>query len=459
MSSLRFGLLLLLLGTAPAIAQVAPDSRPDESPPRSPVPAPAPPPLSNLGKRLQDDGVVLRATVFDDFGAVTAGGEQRGRTNVISETFGADLDMSRLFGIPGGRLHATFNQENGPSISANLINTGIVLQSRYKPYTNMRLAILTYEQVLANGKVDIEGGRTTPLMYFNVSALYCQFQSNALCATPLAAPLYDGSLSPYPYSTWGGRVKVRTSEHTAVQVGAFEVNPSLIPSNGFVWSTARSTGTMFPVEFAYGTELRERQYPDHFRLGAFHDTSNIKDPFFDTLGSHGGTPRVRPQRNGYYVMGDQVIYRPDASSAANVVIFGGYSQVTDQISKYRSQATLGLVATGLVPGRPVDTIGMSAAQFTLGDSERALLNFERASVGGTAGPIHPKETLYEVNYGFQLTRGIRLLPALQYLVHPDSTVRPAVREQPRNAFVVGLRMTIDLHDLAHLPMQLAGATP
>ncbi|HEY0199771.1 MAG TPA: carbohydrate porin [Rhodanobacter sp.] len=453
-----FGVSLLLVPIAAVLAQeVLPDKAPASPPKISPGKRPAVAPLSNFGQTLQEKGIVLRATVFDDFASVRNGGTRRGSTNVISETFGADLDLDRLWGLHGGSFHLTFNHENGASASADLINTGIVLQSRFKPYSNLRLAIMTYEQQLADGKVDIEAGRTTPLMYFNTSPLYCQFQSNALCATPLAAPLYDGSLSPYPYSTWGGRVRVATSDHTAVQVGAFEVNASLIPSNGFDWSTKQSTGLLVPVEFSYGTELKQTSYPLHVRVGAFHDSSNIKDPFYDTSGGHGGPPRTRPERNGYYVMGDKTVFRPDPGSTRNITVLGGFSAVTDQISKYHSQATLGVVAIGMVPGRPMDTVGLSASQFLLGDSEQAFLNFERAQVGH-AGRVASRETLFELNYGFQLTRGIRLLPAVQYLVHPDTSVRPAVTEQPRNALVVGLRLTIDLHDLAHWPTQLDGVS-
>lgn len=425
-----------------------------EDPAAQPPPkaaADARPALSAFGESLRDAGVVLRATVFDDFAAVVHGGEKRGHTNVVSESFGADFDLERLLGWRGARFHVTFNQENGPSASADLVNTGIVLQSRFKPYDNLRLAIMTYEQEFADGRVNVEAGRTTPLMYFNVSAIYCQFQSNALCATPLAAPLYNGSLSPYPYSTWGGRVRVKTSAHTYVQAGAFEVDPSLIPSNGFVWSTGRATGVVYPVEFGYGSELKTTRYARHLRLGGFHDSSDFNDPFVRT---EAGLPKTHDQRNGWYAMGDQVVYRPDPASTRNVVLFGGYTQVTDQASKYHGQAVLGAVATGLVPGRPLDTIGVSVNRFRLGDSEVAMLDARRVQAGG-APSVHAEETLFELNYGVQLARGVRLLPALQYLIHPDTSVRPSVRAQPGNAFLVGFRLTIDLHDALGWPTQLA----
>ncbi len=443
-----WGLAFVLLACTPAFAQ---DARAAKAQTPQPIALPSQPPLSPFGKVLARDGIVLRASAFDDFASVASGGQRLGSTNVVSETFGADFDLARLVGVHGGRLHVTFNQENGPSIS-NLVNTGIVLQSRFKPYSNLRFAIMTYEQQLAGNRVNVELGRTTPLMYFNSSPIYCQFQSNALCATPLTAPLYDGTLSPYPYSTWGGRVRLRTGTHTAVQVGAFEVNPSLIPTNGFDWSTANATGTLFPVEFSYGTELSERAYPQHIRIGLFHDTSMAREPYVPP----GTMRRQLYGRTGFYAMADHVVWRPDKRRNANLTVFGGYTQLTDEFSKYRLQSNLGLLATGLLRGRPADTMGLSLTQFELGSSETALLEATRLKVGDTA-PVHPNETLLELNYGLQLTRGVRLLPALQYIINPDTTPNPAVLHPPNHALVVGARLTFDIHDALGLPTHLSGS--
>ncbi len=60
----------------------------------------------------------------------------------------------------------------------------------------------------------------------------------------------------------------------------------------------------------------------------------------------------------------------------------------------------------------------------------------------------------EANYGFQLVPGVTATPNAEYIVNPDITQRPDARFAPRNALVLGIRLTLNLGDMLGLPAAL-----
>ncbi len=96
-----------------------------------------------------------------------------------------------------------------------------------------------------------------PLTYFNQSNIYCTFQSNSVCFNPAVVPIQDRALGFFPYNTWGGRIKVAPTKSFYAQVGIFEANTSLIPTNGFDWSTKGSTGHQTAVEIGLQSAIRK----------------------------------------------------------------------------------------------------------------------------------------------------------------------------------------------------------
>ncbi len=85
-----------------------------------------------------------------------------------------------------------------------------------------RLTEASYEQPLAGKKLNLEFGRVITENDFGASPtywggnLYCSYQSNAICGTPIAVPLNSGTDS-YPQSVWGARLKVSPSPNLYVE--------------------------------------------------------------------------------------------------------------------------------------------------------------------------------------------------------------------------------------------------
>ncbi len=76
-----------------------------------------------------------------------------------------------------------------------------------------RLVYFTFEQSLAQGRVNIMVGRMLAGTDFAASDLYCGFQNLGLCPNPeslfLNSRTSGGGYQIFPYSSWGGRIRVR----------------------------------------------------------------------------------------------------------------------------------------------------------------------------------------------------------------------------------------------------------
>ncbi len=403
--------------------------------------------ITAIGRRLVDAGTTPRLGLYDEFAGNPSGGVRRGTRDSGSVMYGVDLDMDRLAGVPGGQFHAIINQTFGRSLNNDITKNAISFQAKYKPYRNDRLATITYEQSLFGGVVDITGGREPALSVFNTSPLFLQFQSNAEWPNPSVVPIQDKTLSFYPYDTWGGHIRINTSDSTYVLTGAYEANTALQPSDGYNWATATATGAEVPVELGYHSSFADKAMPTNARVGFWYNTSDYTDPYYNTKGASkvqaGGTALTRNGQSGFYLSGDQVIYRPDPRATRNLAIFGGMQAADDDAEVVRRQFHLGLVYTGPWESRPTDTIGIVGNLLQLGKEKKDFLQDSRRKAGGTDG-VSSNEYIFEANYGVQLTSAINIRPNIQYVVNPDTILSPNTKFQPKNIFVVGCRLSMEI---------------
>ena len=431
-----------LAGAAEPLAQIPPAA----STPKGP--------LKHVGEVLADKGIYLRAILVDEFAGNVAGGQGKGARNSFATAFGGDLDLDRIMGLKGGVLRITFNKSVGESLAARDTLNAISYQTRFKTFQNLRLAVLTYDQDLWNGKVNVVAGRVSALSYFNASPIYCNFQSNSVCFNPAVVPIGDRGLSFFPYGTWGGRVKIAPSKKFYVQAGVFEDNTALQSSGGFNFSTRKATGVEVPVEIGLQSASPTKPFAYHLRIGGFLNTSPYKDPYLNTAGRplipNGGAPLFHHGLRSWYAMGDVVLYRPQPGSKRNLTLFGGTMATVENYAPWKSQTLIGIVYTGPFASRPADTFGLVASFFRLGDQQVRFLDAARQRAGGT-DPAYRGETIIEANYGIQLYRGVRFNPNVQFVLNPDNNLRPASRQRSRDIVAFGARLSIELGDFLGLP--------
>lgn len=404
---------------------------------------------------LAEKGVFLRANLINQYARNTRGGVDQDDSNVGQFNIGADFDLDKLFGASGGSFHFTVYRDYGHGLNHDVTGTFAKQQYIYKnEYPAWHLGLFAYQQKLLDDRLDVLIGRLGTTSYYAKLATNCQFQSGTHCGVPRLINSEAG-YSLLPSATWAMNLRYRTSAHTYVETGIYEVNPTTSASNGLDFSIADATGVTVPVEWGW-VRTDAGSYPNTFELkvGGYVSTAPRPDPFYNTQGRsrglYGGSARqVDNNRKGVYVMGDRVVWRPDPESSRNLNLFAGISQQLEVEEIMRQQIYGGFVLTGPTASRPQDTIGFSASFFDLTDKEAAYLRDARIRAGGH-GSNDPHQFAFELNYGWHPRRGVIVMPNVQYIVHPDNSGLPDTPVLPRNLFAFGLNVQLNFGSMLGL---------
>jgi porin len=348
---------------------------------------------------LEDLGINLRGSEIDQWARNPSGGVAEGDTNVGQLQFGADLDLKRLLGIDGGSFHFVIYRDYGQALNQNFTGTFTKQQYIYKnAFPQLHLGLFAYEQKLLDNRLDIQLGRLGSTTYYGHLVTNCQFMSGTTCGEPRMLVAETG-LSLLPSATWGTNIKFRTTAHTYIESGIFEVNPTTAPSNGLHFSVNQATGYTVPTEFAWvNADPNTTPYPFELKAGAY-------------------------------------------------VIFGGIVQQLEVAEIMRQQIYTGFVWTAPSAYRPKDSLGLSISEFELTPGERYFLRDARIKAGGT-GTNAAHQIAYDLTYSVRLWRGVELMPSLQYIQHPDNSTITKTTSVPGNLFVYGIGLRMDLGYMA-----------
>ncbi len=381
---------------------------------------------------LKDAGITVHGFYWDEFAANPIGGKQQGHSNAQQFGLLADFDMGKIAGLTGGTIHLALSDRWGASDSAKYVGNALEDQSNYGAGQNMRLAQLSYEQLLDEGKLDIQFGFMADFGYsFGFTFLLCDFQNVGFCAHPFI--LYrDSGATAYPTAQWGAMVKYNLSSHWYVETGAFEVNPNRLDrSYGFNLGWHGTTGKLFPVELGLTTALGPEALPGHYKLGAYYDSSTVSD-VADLDITHNG-------RYGVYFLADQMIFHLAPGTSRGLIAFLQATRSDYRTSPLPYSINGGVIVQGPFASRPSDYVTLGAVYEPL---NRRLFNVqtEKLESEGVIDPdLQQGETDIEVGYGLSLTPWLMLNPNLQYMIHPGAFSYAPDR---KNALVVGLQTKI-----------------
>jgi porin len=410
---------------------------------------PLPKPLADFASYLQDRGINFRGSEIDQWAANPSGGVREGHTNVGQFQAGLDLDLHKLIGLPDTLFHFVVYRDYGYAL--NVQDTGTFTKEQYiykNAYPQWHLGLFALEERLFDNRLDIFIGRLGSTNYYGHLVTNCQFVSGTLCGEPRMLVSQTG-LSLLPSATWGSNVKFRPTPHTYIEMGAFEVNPTVQPSNGLHWSTKDATGFTLPIEWAWvNSNPTTTRYPFELKFGAFESTAPLTDPYYNTKyqskALHGGTALVdSSDRYGVYAMGDKVVWRPDANATRSLNVFGYVAQMLETNEIMQQQIDTGFVLTAPFNGRPLDTFAFSVSEFQLTKGEQLFLQDSRIKLKG-GGSQAEHQIDWELTYSMHLVRGVEFMSSVQYMMHPDNSQIPATTSTPKNIFAYALGIRIDL---------------
>ena len=192
---------------------------------------------------LEARGVTFRAGYLSESAANPVGGLRQGATYTQQVDAGVDLDLGKLIGLPGGKIHALFTERAGQSLAAQSIGSIISVQEVFGSGQNVRLAELSYEQALFEQRLNAKLGWIHASDDFASSPLYCYFQNNGFCGQ--VAIVINSGFTIFPSGSWGSVVKARVRDDLYLQAGVYEA---------FARKLAERAAALRPVDPAIGLE-------------------------------------------------------------------------------------------------------------------------------------------------------------------------------------------------------------
>ena len=405
-----------------------------------------------FGMSLLDDGIDLHGVAFDRFLANPTAGIVPGNTynlGVLSPA--ADFDLQRMLGIHGAAVHVDVTffglRSNIPTIATETGGFLTGVQTTPAPSTTpFALSIFTYEQRLLDDKLSIEFGRTNPFRYFALP--------NSLDpATYFSSVLeVNGDLASPRFPAWGSVVAYRFAPLWAVQGGAFGDNFYRDEYNPQDLGEVRASGVQTFGSLEYRSEFTNAAYPANAELGlewnTRHGPSNVEGApvYYNRLNAatdyHGG--------GVIFMQGEKVIWRGARGRQGpppNIALYGQLDAAVDKPVPFDFDTLAGVNFTGLIPGRPLDALGVQVHYQRLSAYEA---NFETRlrNIFAGPGPSQPRD-----GYAFELIANIHVLPWLQFrpfaeaFIDPDSYYDPAQSRRAQNGFEFGFLSVIPIGQL------------
>src|SRR5581483_2213045 len=322
------------------------------------APAPSPSPSSRP--------IVLGGHYVGEFAGNSSGGLSQGTAYASELMFSGTFHLAQLAGKGFGDLRIILTAREGSSLSANDVGNIFTVQEIYGDGLTPRLTEFSYDQPFGGGKSDLYFGRintehdfAASSTYWGSVSLYCSYQNNGICGTPIAAPIDSGYVA-YPSSAWGGRLKVHPAPWFYVEAGAYEVNPEIgLRGNGFKLSTTGDTGTFLPLEAGFTQLDASGDVLGTLKAGGYDDTSlapTAQSQLAHFLPANSPALPFVPNdtyrgRFGFWLLFDKLIAGSAQRGGRGIAFFGGLEYGDPQTSELSFFADGGIVAHGTFTGR------------------------------------------------------------------------------------------------------------
>lgn len=202
----------------------------------------------------------------------------------------------------------------------------------------------------------------------------------------------------------------------------------------------------------YRTTADEERYPRAFAAGGFYNTGRYADPLLNgddrNRSQFGGPSRMDNGASQFYVQGQQLIHRPNASDRG-LTVFGGVNWATSGQPNVQRTVFGGAYYKGLFPARPNDTAGITVSLIGVNSRITERINSTLAKSGG--GQASRSEIGYEVNYGVAVAPGFTFKPFLQFISHPDQASSAMPSGNNTHALFVDALFEVDAAHLFGMP--------
>lgn len=327
-------------------------------------------------------------------------------------------DFGELLKIPGLSAYVGTSWGTGSNLSASL-DSAIPTTGLYTP--SFYLGEMYLQQKLLKKKITILAGRLSAANTFAALPVFTNYVNYGINPNPYSLGANDITFFSPPAGTeWGAQATYEVTPTIQVQAGAFNTNVN--SANGedhgadfTLQEGNKGVVAIGEIDYLYNQRANSTGMPGQITVGFLHSNNSFPSLVSPLVHSEG--------YSGAYVMGQQMIFRPDGPRTyRGATVWGEWAlNSKDLISPIPEFWGAGLSYQGLIPTRKNDVIsaGLVGAQ----SSKYAL-------------PTNTEELL-EWNYQWTHSRYLTVTPHAQYLWKGES-------HDGRNATILGIQIALTL---------------
>jgi porin len=381
---------------------------------------------------LYKNGIdITLAQFIEGYANIDGGKEQVSAYNGVS-VISFDFYTGGLKLWQGGQVHLTTSWlEGGASVGRDFVGALNSVYFSDPPTSNYRLFELWYGQKFLDNKLEVRLGK----IYGFVKNAASQ-PSSVFTNGSFHYPTYLGSTPSY------GLANVYASAPFGVQILYEPTKQFFIYSNfadgfddpsggydnryGIKLGLSEKEGMEGIVEVGYKLNQQKGStgLPGVYRGGVQFHTGEFYDNRLNTNGASlafGGTPKTQGGNYGFYLMGEQMLWRESANPKDRTQGLTGFLKATftppENINTVSMNLAGGLVYEGLIPGRDRDLFGIGVTYSQISDGLRQL-DRDRQQLGQTS-VVRDGETVIEVLYAAEIAPWWVLVGSLQKILHPS----------------------------------------
>jgi porin len=390
--------------------------------------------------QLSARGITPMLVYDGDAFANLGGGVQRGTTYAGNFHLQLSIDGGRLFNWPG--VTAFFNGlvVHGGQPSAFSGDAQGVSNIAAPPDTKLEEAWLQYNSFA--GRFSVLAGRYDLNSEFYRLSSAALFLNSSFGIGPEFAQSGLSGPSVFPNTAIGIRIAFKPAPDVVLRTAILDDAPYDRP-DGSRGAFRGGDGLLMVAEAAFLSRPSPDQQPSNrrFRIGRGADLPPYDNKFavggwrytakFNDLSDvdANGRPVQRRGSGGVYLLVDRLLFEAQEQPGRKLAAFLQFGMGDGRVNRFASYAGSGLVATGLIPGRPTDELGLAFAMARNGS--HYIVSQQQQGM-----PVQSSEIAVELTYLTQINKRLAMQPSFQYVVHPNTT--PSIN----NARTLQLRFEI-----------------
>jgi carbohydrate-selective porin OprB len=332
-------------------------------------------------------------------------------------SFAASADLGELIKVPGLSAYVGTSWGTGSNLAGSLDST-LPFSGLYAP--SFYLGEMYLQQKLSQQKLTMMAGRLAAANTFAALPVFANYVNYGINPNPFSLGANDITFFAPPAGTqWGAQASYAVTHTIQVMAGAFNTNEN--SANGAnhgadftLQEGNKGVLAIGEIDYLRNQRANSTGKPGQIASGFLH--SNNSFPYLSSPGHSDGY-------NGAYLMGQQMVFRPDGpGTSRGVTVWGTWSHNTKEIiSPIPVFWGGGLSYEGLIPARKQDVISAGLI---------------RAEGSKYASPTNT-EALLELNYQWQHSRYLTITPHFQYLWKSES-------HESGNATILGIQLSLTL---------------